>query len=236
MLVVPEKYRVCVLQTGRSPEQLRATHGDYDDMCKSLIGRAPEQADTFAVLDGKFPQTFNYDLFLITGSRHGVYEDHEWISPLEEYLRGAWEAGKKILGICFGHQILAQALGGTVAKSDKGFGVGVMEYECRLGSQTHTVALHAWHQDQVVSKPENAEVFMSSEFCPIAGLRYGTQALSFQPHPEFSHAYMRELVGVRTGVLPASLVEIALNSLSEPTDTALVQELISDLVDVEVVT
>lgn len=120
---------IAVLQAGRSPDSLIPEHGDYDDMCKTLLGRKPHEAKTFAVLDNVFPENIeNYDLLIITGSRHGVYEDHDWIPPLEALIREAYAKSVKMLGLCFGHQIMAQALGGEVVKSDKGFGVGVMDY------------------------------------------------------------------------------------------------------------
>lgn len=227
--------RVCVLQTGRSPDALRGRHGDYDEMCKALLGYQPDEASTYAVVDGAFPTSLDYDLFVITGSRHGVYDDHDWIGPLETLLQNVWRAKKKIIGICFGHQILAQALGGVAEKSDKGFGIGVMDYDLRTNGDTMPVALQAWHQDQVVSPPSGAEVIMSSPFCPIAGLRYGSQALTFQPHPEFSHAYMRDLIEARADVVSDGVRETAFASLSRATDTPVIRDVIFEFVSREVV-
>ena len=225
--------KVAVLQTGRSPEPLRETHGDYDAMCKALLGLAPHEADTFAVLDGEFPSDIDpYDLFLITGSKHGVYEDHSWIAPLEDIIRDAYGKGKKLIGICFGHQIIAQALGGKVVKSDKGAGVGAMEYELRTADgETSSLKLHAWHYDQVVKAPKDAEIIASSDFCEFAGFRYGDKAISFQPHPEFSKDYMVALAGFYAGEkLPEEELERVLSTLGAEVAPGPIQKLITKFV------
>ncbi|MEO0589797.1 MAG: type 1 glutamine amidotransferase [Pseudomonadota bacterium] len=208
--------KIAVLQTGRAPDELQAEHGDYDAMCKALLGLAPVEAQTFAVLDHEFPEEpAAFDVLLITGSRHGVYEDHAWIAPLEDLIRAAYGRGQKMIGICFGHQIIAQALGGRVEKSAKGFGVGLMDYDLERsdGSQT-PVSLCAWHQDQIIEAPQGARVIARSPFCEIAGLQYSDKAITFQAHPEFSRAYVRDLIALRTpAMLDQDLSRSALESL-----------------------
>ena len=190
---------IAVLQTGRAPDELQVEHGDYDSMCKALLGLSPEEAKTYAILDGEFPPSpEKYDVLLITGSRHGVYEDHAWINPLEELIRNAYARKQKMIGICFGHQIIARALGGAVKKSDKGFGVGVMDYALTRhdGSQA-PISLCAWHQDQIVAPPPGGKIIAHSDFCAVAGLEYGNTAISFQAHPEFTRDYVRDLIELR---------------------------------------
>ena len=149
------------------------------------------------------------DAWLVTGSRHGVYDDLPWIEPLKAFLRAARAARRPIVGICFGHQILAEALGGKAVKSDKGWGVGVHDYQvtCRPGwmnGAPESIAIHAFHQDQVVAVPEDATVLASSPFCEFAMLAYGDpeapDAISIQPHPEFRTGYARDLLELRAGV------------------------------------
>lgn len=229
---IGHKTKVAVLQTGRSPDDLRETHGDYDEMCKGLIGYSADEADTFAVLDGEFPESIApYDLLLITGSRHGVYEDHEWIAPLEDLIRQALSQGKKLIGVCFGHQIIAKVQGAEVSKSDKGFGVGVMDYDLMLGGDhPQKVALNAWHQDQVESVPDGAKVIATSDFCPIAGLQYGDQAITFQAHPEFSSDYVGRLISARhkSGQLSDKIAGEGEQSLSKPIDDAVIREILAE--------
>lgn len=227
--------RIAVLQTGRTIDTAIDEHGDYDEMCKHVVGRTAQTADTYAVLDGIFPENLEgYDVMVITGSKHGVYEGHPWIAPLEALLRDAMARGLKIIGICFGHQVLAQALGGVVEKSERGLGVGLMEYEFigADGART-THKLYAWHQDQVIKAPPGAQVVATSDFCPIAGLRYGDQAISFQPHPEFSAAYMRALVEARTGTsLTQQQAEEALGSLKQKDDSQRVAQLFEQFMSI----
>ena len=218
--------KIAVLQTGRAPDELKAEHGDYDAMCKALLGLTPAEAETFAILDHEFPHDpASFDLLLITGSRHGVYEDHAWIAPLEDLIRTAYGRGQKMIGICFGHQIIAQALGGRVEKSDKGLGVGLMDYDLERsdGSQT-PVSLCAWHQDQIIEPPQGARTIAHSSFCEFAGLRYADRAITFQAHPEFSRAYVRDLIAQRTpSMLDRDLSRKALQSLERAAHTDIIR-------------
>lgn len=224
---ITRKLKVAVLQTGRAPDDLQAEHGDYDRMCKTLLGLAPHEATTFAILDGEFPDDPEaFDLLLITGSRHGVYEGHDWIPPLETLIREAYARGQKMIGICFGHQIIATALGARVEKSDKGFGIGVMEYTLqRQDGKTIPVSLCAWHQDQIVSPPPNAKIIASSEFCEVAGLQYAETAITFQAHPEFTRDYVRDLIVARTpSMLAEDFSQQRLATLESPVDQNVIQE------------
>ncbi|MEM1021574.1 MAG: type 1 glutamine amidotransferase [Pseudomonadota bacterium] len=226
--------RIAVLQTGRTiPEALDA-HGDYDEMCKAMIGRAPDQAETFAVLDGDFPPSLDpYDVIVITGSKHGIYEDLPWIAPTEDLIRQAMQDGKRMIGICFGHQIMAQALGGRAEKSEKGLGVGLMPYDfiSSDGSRTRK-HLYAWHQDQVLEAPPGTKVIATSDFCPIAGLRYGDQAISLQPHPEFTKAYMTALIEARCDShLGPEASEKALVSMEKPSDSVEVRQMLQSFME-----
>ncbi|MGB0798625.1 MAG: type 1 glutamine amidotransferase [Planktomarina sp.] len=140
---------------------------------------------TWNVVDGQFPTSpTDADGWLLTGSKHGAYEDHEFIPTLTQFIQATYATDQPMVGICFGHQIIAQALGGTVEKFDGGWAVGRQEYE--FGNRT--LALNAWHQDQVIQKPADADVFASNDFCKYAGLVYGKKAYTLQPHPEMSNA------------------------------------------------
>lgn len=202
--------KIGILQTGRSPDELRAEFGDYDGLFRRLLAGRGFEFETWPVLDGVFPPGPEAaDGWLITGSRFGVYEDHPWIAPLEDLIRAIHAAGGPLVGICFGHQIVAQALGGRVAKYDGGWAVGAQAYETPGGRD----CLLAWHQDQVIEKPAAAEVVGTSDFCRYAALRYDDRALTFQAHPEFTPAFLRALIGARRQVLPPALADTALAGL-----------------------
>lgn len=200
--------RIGILQTGRSPDELQSRHGDYDDHFRRLLAGRGFEFATYPVLDNVLPGSVNEaDGWLITGSRFGVYEGHPWIAPLEDFLRRAYTAGVPIVGICFGHQILAQALGGRVAKYPGGWQVGPVEYCPPGGDRAQT--LLAWHQDQVIKAPEGATVLAGNEDCRNGILAYGDRALTMQPHPEFTPGFLADLIEARAALLPAGVAKRA---------------------------
>lgn len=207
--------KIGILQCGRSPEMLVSKFGDYDDMCISLLGEQFETA-VYPVLDHDFPDTVqDADGWLITGSRFAVYEDHAWIPPLEDFLRAAYADSIPIVGICFGHQILAQALGGKVEKYSGGWSVGLVDY--RIDGAADPLPINAFHQDQVLEPPADAKTIGSTDFCKHAILAYGNKALTLQPHPEFSNAFTESLIDTRgREVLPAPVVDNGLHSIRKP--------------------
>ena len=159
------------------------------------------------------PDPATLDAILITGSAAGVYDDVAWIAPLEAFVRAAHDRHVPMVGVCFGHQLIAQALGGTVRKSEKGWGIGRHVY--RLTPDNGLL------QGEVITPPPSARTIMSSEFTPHAGLLYANgTTLSVQPHPEFTADYADALCDLRRGLAPDRVVEIAKASLSEPLDHA----------------
>nr|WP_240969544.1 type 1 glutamine amidotransferase [Sneathiella limimaris] len=170
---------------------------------------------TYAVVDGEFPESIeDCDGWIITGSKHGAYEDHDWIPPLEAFIRALAKSNRPTVGICFGHQIMAQALGGEVVKSDKGWGVGFHEYEnLETGKRAK---LLAFHQDQVIKLPNGATVTHRSDFCPFAGIRYSESCQSLQPHPEHGPGFTEALLKERRGkAIEESVADIALEGLQQ---------------------
>jgi len=195
-----------ILETGQLPAELGDKHGDYPQMFQRLLGGVDPSLDfaVYRVTEEQLPRDVaECDAWLITGSRHGVYDPLPWIKPLKRFLRRAYEQDVPIVGICFGHQILAEALGGKAEKSDKGWGLGVHRYPLLRHGGIEGVdgelTLNAFHQDQVTRLPEDAEVLAGSAFCPYAVLAYRGRAISVQPHPEFSTDFERDLIEYRRG-------------------------------------
>ncbi len=210
--------KIGILQAGHSPDEVRDSVGNYGEMFTRLLDGHGFDFEIFSVVDGQFPSGLDAaDGWLITGSKHGAYEDHDWIPPLEDLIREIRAAGQPLVGVCFGHQIIAQALGGKVEKFAGGWSVGRTEYD--FGDET--LALNAWHQDQVTQLPDGAEVVASTDFCANAALIYGDQILTIQPHPEFTSELVAGLIEHRgRGNVPDQLLDRASGQLPVATDNA----------------
>ena len=206
--------KIGILQAGHVPEDLVEQNGDYDQIFSKMLGGKGFDIKAWPVVDNVFPSgAYAADGWLITGSRFGVYEDHAWIAPLENLIRDIHARGTPMIGICFGHQIIAQALGGKVEKFAGGWAVGRTEYD--MGDNTLTV--NAWHQDQVIEPPQEARVLGGNAFCKNAVLAYGDNIWTMQPHPEFSSQYLDGLIRIRgRGLVPDALLERATETLNEP--------------------
>ena len=214
-----------ILQTGQAPDDLGEKLGDYPRLFENLLAGQGFAFRTWHVENGVFPDSvLDADGWLITGSRHGAYEDHAFIPLLENFIRDAYRDHVPVVGICFGHQIMAQALGGRVEKFSGGWAAGAQDYNF----SGKTLVLNAWHQDQVVEKPADSVVIACNDFCQFAGLAYDNRALSFQPHPEFQPEFVQGLIDTRgRGRVPDTLIDRALSRMDIPIDSPVIAQQIS---------
>ncbi len=210
---------LAILEAGAPPPALLEKFGHYPAMFERLLGR---EATTYEVRAGELPPDVgDHSAYLITGSSAGVYEDLPWIGPLMTFLRAA-KGKATLVGICFGHQVMAQAFGGHVEKSPRGWGVGlhaypIVRHEAWM-DDVPLVAAPASHQDQVVQPPPGAELIASSLFTPYAGFSWKDgKAISFQFHPEMSPGFAAALYGSRRDRIPG--VDAAIASLDAPNDS-----------------
>jgi GMP synthase-like glutamine amidotransferase len=221
--------RVTIIETGLVSPKNRELYGSYPQMFEHMIGAADATVtfNTVSIPAGEpLPDVEGLEAILITGSAAGVYDAFDWIAPLEGFVRTAHDNKVPMVGVCFGHQLIAQALGGTVRKSEKGWGIGRHVYDVALGNGviegTH-IAIACSHQDQVITPPAGARTILSSDFTPHAGLLYaGGTTLSVQPHPEFSVGFALaccEVAGTK-GHAPDLLVAAAKASLAESLENA----------------
>ncbi len=220
-----------LLQCGQVQEKLVPQHGQYPDMFITLLKRS-DPTLTFTLYDAEHADLPSHvgacDAYLITGSRHGVNDNLPWIPKLEEFVRHLYATQKKVIGICFGHQLIAKALGGTVIKSPGGWGVGmstnkVTQQKPWMNPTRNTFNLLISHQDQVVERPPCAEVLASNETCPIYMMQIGN-SLTVQGHPEFSKAYAQALIEYRKDSLDSVRYQQGLQSLQLNKDDALIAQ------------
>ena len=225
--------KVAILETGRPPGDLADQFGDYPAMFARLLGDGFE-IEAFDVAAGELPHHGEHDAYLITGSPAGVYDPLPWIDPLQRFIRSAKDS--KMVGICFGHQVMAEARGGHVEKSDKGWGAGLHRYTVVRSEPwidtAGTIAAPASHQDQVVVQPPNTDVVAASDFTPLAALAWTDRpAISFQFHPEFSPAFAKALIEQRYDVVPDP--DAAIASLDAPNDNDRVAQWIRNFLNGE---
>ena len=199
--------------------------GEYPDMFIALLAEQDPELE-FAVYDveqGIYPQDIDeVDAYLMTGSKSSVYEDKAWIHRLIEFVQELDARRKKLVGICFGHQLVAQALGGSTEKSPKGWGVGLHSYSFSELPAWHDQSDASFdvlvsHQDQVVENARGAVVLASSDFCENAVCQVGEHILTFQGHPEFLVDYSREIMNFRREMIGEEAYSSGMASLSSPT-------------------
>jgi len=216
--------KIGILETGEPPADLELRFGRYRDMFLRLLSERFEMRN-YNVVSGEFPDApEEQDAYIVTGSPAGVYDPFSWIGDLKQFLREA-KGKSKLVGICFGHQVMAEAFGGRVEKSERGWGAGLHRYEVREAAgwmdPVDSFAVPVSHQDQIVVQPPQSRILAGSAFTPFAVLGYEDQpAISFQCHPEFDPGFAVGLIEHRRARLPDP--DGAIASLQQPNDRALV--------------
>jgi GMP synthase-like glutamine amidotransferase len=211
---------LAILETGRPPAGLGKSFERYPVMFERLLGL---KAASYDVEAGALPaRPGDHKAYLVTGSAAGVYDPLPWIASLEEFLFAA-KGEAKLIGICFGHQVMAEAFGGKVAKSERGWGAGLQRYEIferePWMDDAPSIAIPVSHQDQVFVQPPHSRVVGGNAFSPFGMLAYDDQpAISMQFHPEFEPDYAKALIESRFDRVPDPAAAIA--SLDAPNDCA----------------
>lgn len=226
--------KVGILQAGHAPAEMIAETGNYAQMFSQFLSGRDYSFAAYSVVDMEFPKSAeSADCWLITGSRHGIYDNLPFIEPLKALVRDIYRLNMPLVGVCFGHQIIAQALGGQVEKYSGGWSVGATDYDF----EGQTVTLNAWHQDQIVELPPQARVLGSSPFCKYAFLGYGENVFTVQAHPEFDSGFIHGLIEKRgRGVVPDDLLEQASCKLELPNSNSALADRIYNIFDLAQVT
>ena len=225
--------RAGLLVVGHVDPKSRHLAGDYPELFSDLLAPVGIEVVPYAADEGRLPDSLDEcDGWICSPSRGSVYDDEPWIRDMEHLIRDAVATERPFVGICFGHQLLAQALGGRVERASGGWGVGVQDYavvETITGMQpaVANLALIASHEDQVVEVPAEARVIATAPYCRVAGLAVGERAWSVQAHPELVPDLADHLLAGRIDLIGAERVRTARSSLGRPTDHAVIAQWIA---------
>tara|TARA_B100000749_G_scaffold55402_1_gene40397 strand:+ start:576 stop:1301 length:726 start_codon:yes stop_codon:yes gene_type:complete len=219
-----------ILECDHIPENLRPRFISYKLVFERLLQPHAQKLTcvSYRVFTGEFPEhPDGCGGYLITGSARSVYESEPWIERLEAYVRTLHQLRKPLIGICFGHQMIAQALGGRTEKAAQGWGVGrqtyqVLETPAWLDSSPPEFSILASHQDQVTELPDGATRLASSGFCKNAAFTLGDHVLSFQGHPEFTKEFSQGILDLRREHYGEELYASGVASLQHPIQAELV--------------
>ncbi|MFW3615909.1 glutamine amidotransferase-related protein [Billgrantia antri] len=221
--------RIGLLQCDDVAPELREAHGNYPEMFAALFQRVDPTLEfqVWRCLDGEIPDDIDaVDAWMTTGSKYGVNDGLAWVDELCDFVRELWRAGKPLVGICFGHQLMAKALGGEVVKSDRGWGVGMSFNRVTARAEWMEpwqpgLDLLVSHQDQIEALPPEATVVGGSDFCPHYLMQIGNHFLGVQGHPEFTKAYSRDLMALRRELVGDKRVREGQSSLATEVDDTL---------------
>lgn len=216
--ITPRTLRLCVIENGLVPEELQNRFASYPAMIERWLSPSlPEaQFSQISPVSGEpLPDPAAFDGYILTGSKHSCYEGAAWMEELKQFLQQLRELRRPVFGICFGHQIMADAYGGRTRRAEQGWGVGAQPYEY-ADTVPAAGAAFIFHQDQVVELPPGAEILGGSSHCRHGVLGYPFPALSVQYHPEFTPDYVEALAHRYSGkLLPREVADNALSSLEQ---------------------
>lgn len=214
--------KLCVLDNDVLDPAVAPIYGSYGEMFVRVLREAGADwsFEVFNTVRGQYPAFFDdYDAVLLTGSRADAFSQEPWVLALRQRVEQLLQADKKLIGVCFGHQLIALCLGAQVGRAPQGWGTGRMHYQWHAPEMAQSdgrteIALLASHQDQVFELPLGATLLASSAFCPVAAFAVGEQVLCMQPHPEFVEDYSAYLLDKRRAALGDAHYTASSNSLT----------------------
>jgi GMP synthase-like glutamine amidotransferase len=204
--------RVCILDNDNLDPAVVDPYVSYGAMTEKMFAAAGTrwQFDRFNTTRQEYPDSFDaYDAVLLTGSRADSFSDTPWVQVLRARVTELLSQRKPLLGICFGHQLIAYCMGAPVGRAPNGWGMGRMDYEwvgtrpVKPDAPDASLALLASHQDQVLALPVGATLQARSAFCPVAAYSVDDRVFCIQPHPEFVEDYSAWILQKRPESVPA---------------------------------
>jgi GMP synthase-like glutamine amidotransferase len=221
--------RIGVLICDEVLAPMETSFGRYKDMFTRMLANSGRDFEVlfYRVYADEFPPTVEAcHAYIVSGSRRSVYEDVPWITRLSGFLRDLQSARRRAVGICFGHQLIGQALGGRTEKAQQGWGLGrheaqVLESRAWMQPAAASYALFAVHQDQVTRLPPGARRLASSAHCENAMFDVDGLFLGVQAHPEFARDYAHAITENKRGQVPDTVLDTALPSFAQPIDDTL---------------
>lgn len=225
--------RVGLLLCDHLDTEVQVEHGDYTDLFPNAFAHTDIQFRIYDVINGELPESVSeQDAWMVSGSRHSAYNDLPWIASLKDFLATVIDARHPLVGICFGHQLIAIVLGGHVAKAEVGWGVGRKSFDIVQSlawfptTMAPELVMYMSHQDQVLELPANAARVATADYCPNAAYIVGSHIFCVQGHPEFNPGVLGTLVQRRRHILGDELTDSALESMQRPVDRRVVPDLI----------
>lgn len=218
--------KLCILDNDALDPAVVSTYVSYGAMFERLLRQAGAEGsfDIFNTVEGHYPATFEpYDAVLLSGSKADAFSQQPWVLTLKEKVQALLAAKKKLVGVCFGHQLIGLCMGARVGRAPQGWGAGRMTYQWLAPDLPQApgsaeIALLASHQDQVFELPEGARLLASSDFCPVAAFGVDRQVFCVQAHPEFVEDYSAFLLNKRRARLGEDQYQACTRSLAQGHD------------------
>lgn len=235
--------RLAVLETDTPLPPVKEKYGSYGEIFEILLASGAKSMNRPDLVPGdgldvskwevvdkmEYPKLEEVDALLITGSKHNAFDDTPWIVKLVDYAKEALASKRvRIIGVCFGHQILGRALGAKVGRNEIAWEIAVNDVELsKKGKELFgkdKIALHQMHRDIVFTYPDGVEALGSSPVCQVQGMYSPKSLISVQGHPEFKQDIMQEIIQARhsQGIFDDLQYQEGVHKMALPHDGVLV--------------
>ena len=231
--------KIGLLKCDRVDRDLRMKFGDHSDFFLDLFQKYTPSVslDVFDAQKEAYPEEItDYHGYICTGSRFSVYDDEPWVRRLRVFIKELYDNRIKFVGICFGHQMIAEALGGRCSLSDNGWGLGVKtaavyKRQAWMDPALDKYSILVSHRDQIEALPPEGSIIAGNDHCPRSMISVGGHFLGIQGHPEFTRPFLRELMQSRLDLMGREAVSGAAKTLEQKTDEAIVAQWIINFID-----